>query len=179
MRHVTSALAATVLLSAVLAAEGRDQTASTPATPENTASFHGEWAISANGSYGPIAMTVTVNEWMTRIGDQGLINEAEMIQRMWPGGVQPVTAQPYVASRLATEPPTRISSMAVESPIEVVVYVPTQGASIGYTTDEGPSPVWRLYTGPIPVEAGTALRVKAIRYGYQESAETRVVFTAR
>ena len=124
-------------------------------------------------------MRAAVNEWMTRIGDQGLINEAEMIERMWPGGVQPVTAQPYVASRLATEPPTRISSMAVESPIEVVVYVPTQGASIGYTTDEGPSPVWRLYTGPIPVEAGTALRVKAIRYGYQESAETRVVFTAR
>ena len=34
-------------------------------------------------------MRGAVDEWMTRIGDQGLINEPEMIQRMWPGGVQP------------------------------------------------------------------------------------------
>ena len=32
-------------------------------------------------------------------GDQGLINEPEMIQRMWPGGVQPETAQPYIVPR--------------------------------------------------------------------------------
>ena len=38
-------------------------------------------------------------DWMTRIDDQGLINEAEMIQRMWPGGVQPETAQPYIVPR--------------------------------------------------------------------------------
>jgi hypothetical protein len=126
-----------------------------------------------------VRMRAAVNEWMARIGDQGLLDEAEMIQRMWPGGAQPVTAQPYVASRLATEPPTRVSSMTVDAPMEVVVYVPTQGASIGYTTDEGPAPVWRLYTGPIAVTAGTMLRVKAIRYGYQESAETKVVFTSR
>src|SRR5262245_58848681 len=33
-------------------------------------------------------MRHAVAAWMTRIGDQGLINEAEMIRRMWPGGVQ-------------------------------------------------------------------------------------------
>ena len=47
-------------------------------------------------------MRAAVQDWMTRIGDQGLINEAEMIQRMWPGGIQPVTAQPYVADRRST-----------------------------------------------------------------------------
>ena len=41
-------------------------------------------------------MRAAVVEWMTRTGDQGLINEPEMIQRMWPGGVQPATAQPYI-----------------------------------------------------------------------------------
>jgi N-sulfoglucosamine sulfohydrolase len=122
-------------------------------------------------------MRAAVTDWMTRIGDQGLINEAEMIQRMWPGGVQPETAQPYVVPRRSTTDVTRRDTIAAPEPMEVVVYVPTQGASIGYTTDEGPAPKWRLYTGPILVRAPMTLRAKAIRYGYKESAETRVVFT--
>jgi N-sulfoglucosamine sulfohydrolase len=115
--------------------------------------------------------------WMARIGDQGLINEPEMIQRMWPGGVQPETSQPYIVPRRTTETPARPASMRVEGPTEVVIYVPTQGASIGYTTEDGPAPAWRLYTGPILVDAPMTLRAKAIRYGYKESAETRVTFT--
>ena len=67
--------------------------------------------------------------------------------------------------------------MTITAPTEVVIYVPTQGASIGYTTDDGPTPTWRLYTGPIRVDAPMTLRAKAIRYGYKESAETKVVFT--
>ena len=55
--------------------------------------------------------------------------------------------------------------------------MPTQGASVGYTTEDGPAPAWRLYTGPILVDAPMTLRAKAIRYGYKESAETRVTFT--
>jgi len=122
-------------------------------------------------------MRKAVTDWMTRIGDQGLINEAEMIQRMWPGGVQPETAQPYIVPRRSLDTPSRPASMSIKEPTEVVIYVPTQGASIGYTTDEGPSPKWRLYTGPILVNAPMTLRAKAIRYGYKESAETRVTFT--
>jgi hypothetical protein len=101
-----------------------------------------------------------------------------MIQRMWPGGVQPETAQPYVVSRRDTTDVKRPESMTIRAPTEVVVYVPTQGASIGYTTDPGPNPRWRLYTGPIKVDAPMTLRTKAIRYGYKESAETRVEFTS-
>ena len=41
----------------------------------------------------------------------------------------------------------------------------------------GPDATWRLYTGPILVDAPMTLRAKAIRYGYKESAETRVTFT--
>jgi N-sulfoglucosamine sulfohydrolase len=122
-------------------------------------------------------MRNAVSDWMTRTGDQGLINEPEMIQRMWPGGIQPDTAQPYIVPRRELDAPARRDSMTVNAPMEVVIYVPTQGASIGYTTEDGPSPEWRLYTGPILVNAGMTLRAKAIRYGYKESAETRVVFT--
>jgi hypothetical protein len=122
-------------------------------------------------------MRKAVTDWMTRVGDQGLINEAEMIQRMWPGGVQPETAQPYIVPRRSADAPARQESMAIQEPTEFVIYVPTQGASIGYTTEDGPAAKWRLYTGPILVDAPMTLRAKAIRYGYKESTETRTVFT--
>jgi N-sulfoglucosamine sulfohydrolase len=118
-----------------------------------------------------------VTEWMARTGDQGLINEPEMIQRMWPGGVQPETAQPYIVPRRTTDAPARLASVKIDGPTEMVIYVPTQGASVGYTTEDGPAAKWRLYTGPILVSAPMTLRAKAIRYGYKESAETRITFT--
>jgi N-sulfoglucosamine sulfohydrolase len=124
-------------------------------------------------------MRNAVTDWMTRINDQGLVNEPEMIQRMWPGGVQPETAQPYIVPRRELDAPSRRASIPFTAAMEVVIYVPTQGASIGYTTEEGPAAKWRLYTGPIRVDAPMTLRAKAIRYGYKESGETRTVFTTR
>jgi arylsulfatase A-like enzyme len=121
-------------------------------------------------------MREAVSAWMARIADQGLINEGEMIQRMWPGGVQPETAQPYIVARRSTDTPARLATRTFTEPMEVVIYVPTQGASIGYTTEAGPNPKWRLYTGPILVDRPITLRAKAIRYGYKESAETRTAF---
>lgn len=122
-------------------------------------------------------MRGAVVTWMRDAADQGLINEAEMIQRMWPGGVQPETAQPYILPRRATGAPTREKAILLEEPMEVVIYVPTQGASIAYTNESGSTPRWRLYTGPILVDRPMTLRAKAIRYGYKESAETATVFT--
>jgi arylsulfatase A-like enzyme len=124
-------------------------------------------------------MRRAVVDWMARIGDQGLVNEPEMIQRMWPGGIQPETAQPYIVPRGATDTPDRPERRSFGEPTEVVIYVPTQGASIGYTTDEGPTPKWRLYTGPIHVDRPLTIRAKAIRYGYKESQETRATFSRR
>jgi hypothetical protein len=122
-------------------------------------------------------MRAAVSAWMTRIADQGLINEAEMIQRMWPGGVQPETAAPYIVPRRTAASPVRTDTLAIKGPTELAIYVPTQGASIGYTTDTAPNPKWKLYTGPIRVEAPVTIRAKAIRYGYKESAETRLTVT--
>jgi N-sulfoglucosamine sulfohydrolase len=132
--------------------------------------------LSADPGHGPTLerMRAAVAGWMRDIGDQGLINEAEMIQRMWPGGVQPETAPPYIVPRTTTADPSRPETMTVGAPMEVAIYVPTQGASIGYTTEDGPSARWRLYTGPIRVSSPMTLRAKAIRYGYKESAETRL-----
>jgi N-sulfoglucosamine sulfohydrolase len=120
-------------------------------------------------------MRKAVTDWMARVGDQGLLNEAEMIQRMWPGGEQPETAQPYIVPRRSADDPARQEPMTITAPTEFVIYVPTQGASIAYTTEDGPAATWRLYTGPILVESSLTLRAKAIRYGYKESKETRIV----
>jgi arylsulfatase A-like enzyme len=122
-------------------------------------------------------MRKAVAGWMSGISDQGLVNEPEMIQRMWPGGVQPETAQPYIVPRRATTAPARQPTIKIDAPMEIAIYVPTQGASIGYTTEDGSSAKWRLYTGPILIDAPVMVRAKAIRYGYKESPETRVVFT--
>ncbi len=122
-------------------------------------------------------MRAAVTAWMARIGDQGLMTESEMVQRMWPGGIQPRTAQPYIVPRRTTDAPARATTLVGADPFEVVIYVPTQGASVGYTTDEGPTPTWRLYTGPIRVAAPATIRAKAIRYGYLESEESRIAVT--
>jgi hypothetical protein len=97
---------------------------------------------------------------------------------MWPRGVQPETAAPYIVWRGATDV-ARASTLELDGsgPREAVIYVPTQGASVGYTTEDGPSPRWRLYTGPILVTGPVTIRAKAIRYGYKESAETRTAIT--
>jgi hypothetical protein len=125
-------------------------------------------------------MRLALRTWMTTIDDQGLINEPEMIQRMWPGGVQPETAAPYFAWRGAVDvkrdPAETLNPPG--QPREIAIYVPTQGASIGYTMDEGASPRWRLYAEPILVTGPVTIRAKAIRYGYKESAETKFVVKA-
>jgi N-sulfoglucosamine sulfohydrolase len=121
-------------------------------------------------------MRAAVQAWMARIDDQGLVNEPEMIHRMWPGGVQPETAQPYIVLRRSTEEPARVDSIPIAGPVEAAIYVPTQGASVAYATEDGPAARWRLYTGPILVRAPSVLRARAIRYGYKDSPEARTLF---
>jgi hypothetical protein len=89
---------------------------------------------------------------------------------------EPLRQQPYIVPRRSTDAPARVESMTITAP-QIVIYVPAQGAAIGYTTEDGPAATWRLYTGPILVDALMTLRAKAIRYGAKESKETRTVFT--
>lgn len=123
-------------------------------------------------------MRAAVDGWMKRIDDQGLINEAEMIQRMWPGGVQPTTAAPIILERGSPnwQEITREETIPFDAPTEVEIYEPTQGASVGYTTEEGPDARWKLYTGPFLITEPVTVRARAIRYGYAESPEARTEF---
>ncbi|MGB7404618.1 MAG: sulfatase-like hydrolase/transferase [Pacificimonas sp.] len=94
-----------------------------------------------------------MDEWLARTPDLSAMDERAMIESMWPGGVQPTTAAPRIASRNGQR---------------VTLASPTPGASIAYGFgDAEPN---RLYTEPLGLPSDvTQLTVKAIRYGYAPS----------
>jgi hypothetical protein len=60
------------------------------------------------------------------------------------------------------------------------LYCATQGASIAYTFEQGENPHWLLYSEPLRLPVGTTtVRARAIRIGYQESQERRVVLSVK
>jgi arylsulfatase A-like enzyme len=116
------------------------------------------------------------NEWTIETGDMGHLNEPEMIEQMWPGGVEPVTDVPYF---IINSPEDRASKNyrtggTYSSPMTLAFYCPTHGASLVYTFEEKNNPHWLLYSGPLNLKPGTYdIRVKAVRYGYRESEELK------
>ena len=105
-----------------------------------------------------------LQEWITSTGDLGDVPEDELIERMWPGKKQPVTA-----------PPTVKTSIAKNATVTATITCSTNGASIGYRLNNNGR--WRLYTKPINLKTGDVLKVKAIRIGY--STESREELMAR
>lgn len=120
-----------------------------------------------------------LDQWMLQTGDMGRISEDEMVENMWPNGVQPVTKNPVF---LINSPKKILQEVETENsvfsaPAELHLYCPTQGASIGLTFDTVPDAYWQLYAGPLLLEKGrNYIRIKAIRYGYKESEEITGTF---
>ncbi len=124
------------------------------------------------------SMSARLDKWMVNTKDMGHIPEYQMINDMWPGGVQPVTAGPafIVYNREQANLTVKSTGGAYSYPVKIAVYCPTQGASIAYSADTA-NVNWKLYTGPIKLNKGTTvLRAKAIRYGYKESNEVTARF---
>jgi arylsulfatase A-like enzyme len=88
--------------------------------------------------------------WQLRVGDRSDLDEATMAERFWPGGEQPVTEAPQLAIEAG----------------QLTVTNPTAGASSEVRTDGG---AWKLVTGPQPMPSGSAIEVRSVRYGWQES----------
>jgi len=110
------------------------------------------------------------------------IPESEMLRRWWPDGQQPTTGDVRVFAlgegELAQDPVEDGASYA--KPVVFQLHSPTQGASIAWTTESGPADEvhWELYTSPLRLDPGTTtLRLRAIRLGYKESAETMLRVT--
>lgn len=104
-------------------------------------------------------MRSELNRWMDDIEDKGLMPEPELIESMWPGMVQPVTATPVVSRRG--------DALSFSSR--------TEGASIGYqllAMNEEPGDSWQLYneeSGPVSIPPDQRLVVIAHRLGFMPS----------
>ena len=100
-------------------------------------------------------MSGVLEEWMSRIGDDPLRREADLVESMWPGGVQPKTAVPAVSWTDG----------------RVEIECPTEGAAIAYQVDgRGYRPGhWLLYTAPFDAPSGSTVSATAIRVGYTQS----------
>lgn len=107
-------------------------------------------------------MRAALDAWMKDTGDQGPIPEEQLIERMWPGHKQPVTATPTIES-----------SHAEGGKILIKLACATEGASIGYRI--GGERRWLPYARPTTLDAGTELTVKAIRIGYKPSPQVKKI----
>lgn len=94
-----------------------------------------------------------LDRWMAATGDAGTMPEPELVESIWPGGVQPKTAAPTATMEGGL---LRLGST-------------TQGASIGYRFPDEER--WRVYAGPVAL--GTSSHVEAVshRIGFAPSSE--------
>jgi arylsulfatase A-like enzyme len=121
-----------------------------------------------------------LDDWRARTGDRerAAESELEMRDRVYPDGEQPTTAPPqFVPNAPGNRGTETTDGGAFEGPMTVSLYCPMQGASIAYATAPADSETgtddtyWQIYAGPIRLESGDelTLRAKAVRYGYAES----------
>ncbi|WP_020530477.1 sulfatase family protein [Flexithrix dorotheae] len=108
-------------------------------------------------------LSARLDEWQKATNDLGLIPEQELRDNIWPGGTQPITQDPSV-----------VLEETENGEVKVALSCETNGASIGYQLGENKK-VWTIYDEPFTVGKGENLKVKAIRYGYQESKEVEKV----
>jgi hypothetical protein len=103
-------------------------------------------------------MREALNDWQRETADLGSVPEAELRERMRPGGVWVPVAAPAVR-----EARPRAGA------IRLTVTSDTPGASFAYTTEAGDSPRWKLSTGDIELPLPMSVRIKACRLGYLDS----------
>jgi len=120
-----------------------------------------------------------LDRWCAQYDVWGDIPEAQMVETMWPGRVQPQASAPLFIP-LNQELPgyTPKSEGTFGSATMVMLHSSTQGASIAYTFAPSPEAQWKLYTGPIALADGTTrIRAVAVRIGYKDSETAEAVFT--
>jgi len=103
-------------------------------------------------------MRQALETWQKETGDLGPVPEAELRERMRPGGVWVRVAAPAVNE---VRPRAGLVRLTVRSD--------TPGASFAYTTEAGNSPRWQLSAGVIELALPAAVRIKACRLGYLDS----------
>jgi uncharacterized sulfatase len=103
-------------------------------------------------------MRQALDQWRTETADLGTLPEAELRERMRPGGAWVQVAAPAVQE-------TRLR----EGVLRLAVRSATPGASFAYTTEQGDTARWRLAAGDIELALPASVRIKACRLGYLDS----------
>ena len=96
-----------------------------------------------------------MDSWMRFIDDKGLMPEVELIESMWPNGVQPATLAP-------------IAKKSSNGGL-ITLHSGTEGASIGFQLlSEGDEvgTTWQIYLNPVSVKADQRLLAIAHRIGF-------------
>ena len=96
-------------------------------------------------------MSAALTNWQDLYGDLKDLYELDQAERMWPGGIQPITQSP----RLSIEN----DSISLRSA--------TAGATVAYRTNDFER--WNIYSKPIPIKHISKIEMKGVRYGYKES----------
>ncbi len=101
--------------------------------------------------------------WLDGMDDTGLRPEKELVEALWPNGIQPQTENPvftYSNGRLT-------------------IGCPTEGASLGYRFVEDPESdergAWKVYNSPVNVPENSTVEAIAHRLGYKRSAMKTLV----
>ncbi|WP_035484262.1 sulfatase family protein [Algoriphagus marincola] len=89
-------------------------------------------------------------DWITKYGDQGALNEMEMVKAMWNG---------------AENPPVTAEAAVSFSEGKVTLSCPTSSALIGWRKSGSDS--WKIYTGPFEAVLGDSIYVNTHRIGYE------------
>lgn len=123
-------------------------------------------------------MRKELDSWCEKYDPWGDVSEEQMVERMWPGGVQPQTAAPiFIPINSAVPGMEPSNNETFDESTAIMLHTATEGASITYTTDEGENPRWKIYSGPIILDEGnTVIRSKAVRIGFKDSNEVKASF---
>jgi hypothetical protein len=97
-----------------------------------------------------------LDDWQARVPDLGALPEAELAERCWPGGEEPVT-----------EAPTFDAIDTASGERRIRVRSATPGASLEIRVDGGR---WQLYREPLALRPGSRVEARAVRYGWAGSA---------
>lgn len=97
-----------------------------------------------------------LDNWLTSIDDTGLKDEEELLISLWPGKIQPITADPVIS----------------QADGKVNIHSATEGASIGYKivlqgSDKPTS--WKVYHEAFTVPQESTIKAVAHRIGYKQS----------
>jgi len=106
-------------------------------------------------------LRAALDGWLRETGDRPGRPERELLEELWPGGVQPKTAAPAIGWREG----------------RVAIECPTVGAAVAYQVDgRGFRPGhWLLYREPFEARGGAVITASAHRVGYAPSPQVRFV----